>query len=495
METILSILQFIWTIFLVLLIFNLIIVVHELGHYWAALWRGLKVDKFQIWFGKPIWKKKINGVQWGLGSIPAGGFVALPQMAPMAMLEGAREDGEEPLPPISPLDKIIVAFAGPLFSFGLAVVFAILVSLIGYPVLKGTEGTQIGLVVPESPAEKAGLKPGDTIKTIDGAEVDSFGGMVGGITWAIVAAEEDIVDFVIDRDGSELKIPVEIAIPEDTRKWWQKLFVRPAFRRAGIGPVISPIIADAPKTHSPAEYGGLKEGDKITHLNGQYLYNFNHLQLWQMANTPESVVLTVERDDKSIDLQMKPRVPEILGGHDPADVGPRLGFELMSDEERQKLEDYDSLIVTKRPGVVEQIVGTVQTMAATLKAVFSPKSKISTGHLNGGLGIIHYYYIMLNQPEGWKLVLWFSVLLNINLAILNMLPIPVLDGGHIVMSIIEGFLKIPINLRALEILNTACALLLIGFMLHVTGFDIGDFFKVGGSSGGEIGFEELQEGG
>src|SRR5208283_1990570 len=108
----------------VVLIFNLIIGVHELGHFVAARWRGLKVDRFAIWFGKPVWKKKINGVEYALGTIPAGGYVALPQMATMEIIEGKGDSSGRPLPPVSALDKIIVAFAGPLFSFLLAVAFA-----------------------------------------------------------------------------------------------------------------------------------------------------------------------------------------------------------------------------------------------------------------------------------------------------------------------------------------------------------------------------------
>src|ERR1700749_604955 len=95
----------------VVVLFNLLIFVHELGHFLAARWRGLKIEKFGIWFGKPIWKKKINGVEYSLGCIPAGGFVALPQLAPMEVLEGQTETPREQLPPISALDKIIVAFA------------------------------------------------------------------------------------------------------------------------------------------------------------------------------------------------------------------------------------------------------------------------------------------------------------------------------------------------------------------------------------------------
>src|SRR5213595_2895743 len=113
------ILNFLLILLEVLLLFNLLIFVHELGHFLAARWRGLKIDRFAIWFGKPIWQKEINGITYCLGSIPAGGYVALPQMAAMEAIEGKNSTQANELPPISAMDKIIVAFAGPLFSFGL----------------------------------------------------------------------------------------------------------------------------------------------------------------------------------------------------------------------------------------------------------------------------------------------------------------------------------------------------------------------------------------
>src|SRR5882757_8236298 len=115
------------TLLEVVLLFNILIIVHELGHFLAAKWCGLKIEKFAIWFGKPLWSKKVDGVDYILGSIPAGGYVALPQMAPMEALEGKNETPREELPPASPGQKIIVAFAGPLFSFGLALAFACIV--------------------------------------------------------------------------------------------------------------------------------------------------------------------------------------------------------------------------------------------------------------------------------------------------------------------------------------------------------------------------------
>ena len=100
-----TVIHFLIILFEVLCVFNLLILVHEWGHFLAARWRGLKVEKFYIWFGKPLWKKTINGVEYGLGSIPFGGFVALPQMAPMGGIEGEVSSGET-LPPITlPLTK------------------------------------------------------------------------------------------------------------------------------------------------------------------------------------------------------------------------------------------------------------------------------------------------------------------------------------------------------------------------------------------------------
>jgi hypothetical protein len=102
LQNIMQILKILFILLEVVILFNLLILVHEWGHFLAARWRGLKVERFGIWFGKPIWQKKINGVVYCLGSIPAGGYVALPQMAPMEAFEGKNESPAEELPPVSP---------------------------------------------------------------------------------------------------------------------------------------------------------------------------------------------------------------------------------------------------------------------------------------------------------------------------------------------------------------------------------------------------------
>ena len=201
-------LRIIFILLEVIVLFNLLIVVHELGHFLAARWRGLVIEKFGVWFGKPLWKKTINGVQYSLGSLPFGGFVALPQLAPMDIIEGETDTDRAQLPRISVLDKIIVAVAGPLFSLLLALVFATLVWAVGHPVGEADTTTTIGYVEHDSPGEKAGLKAGDKILEVDGKPVTRFSGMSDSVTWNVIRSEGEKIPFVVERNGQKISVSV-----------------------------------------------------------------------------------------------------------------------------------------------------------------------------------------------------------------------------------------------------------------------------------------------
>src|ERR1700726_3009706 len=205
----------------VLVIFNLLIVVHEVGHFLAARWRGLYIEKFGVWFGKPLWKKKISGVEYSLGSLPFGGFVALPQLAPMDIIEGKADIDREALPPVSALDKIIVDIAGPFFSFLLAVVFAVIVWVVGYPVSESDVTTTIGYIMPESPATKVGLQPGDNIVEVDGKPVTRFLGMNDSVSWAVVRSEGETIPIKFERDGQVHTVDVE-PYKAESRAWFRR---------------------------------------------------------------------------------------------------------------------------------------------------------------------------------------------------------------------------------------------------------------------------------
>src|SRR3954462_9252789 len=286
---VLQVARFILILLEVLVLFNLLIVVHEIGHFLAARWRGLYIEKFGIWFGKPIWKKTINGVQYSLGSLPFGGFVALPQLAPMDIIEGKADMDRAKLPPISALDKIIVAFAGPLFSFLLAVVFAVIIWTVGRPVGEAEATSTIGYIIPDSPAAKAGLQEGDKILQIEGQRVSHFAGMANdSITWRIVRSEGDTIPITVKRGDQELMIYVKPRIRK-TKAWERK-----GFREIGIVPAETPVIA-AIQPRSAAARAGLQPKDVIVGINSQPVFNIAAVGDFVRSHSTEPLNLEIQR--------------------------------------------------------------------------------------------------------------------------------------------------------------------------------------------------------
>jgi regulator of sigma E protease len=436
----------------VLILFNLLIVVHELGHFLAARWRGLYVEKFGIWFGKPLWKKKINGVQYSLGSLPFGGFVALPQLAPMDIIEGKADLDRARLPKISALDKIIVAVAGPLFSLLLALCFAVIVWAVGHPVGESDATTVIGYVMPDSPAQKAGLQPGDKILSIDGKPVRRFTGLNDSVSWDVVRSEGKKIAVKFQRDGKVQTVWVE-PYKAETRGWRRK-----SVRQLLISAAETAIIAKV-EANTPAAAAGLRPGDIIRGFNQTPIYNPIALLEYISKHPNEELVLHVERSGARLDVRVKPTLLPTAG-----EMKPRIGIQW----------DATGIVSIQHPNPIEQVYNSVTSTLKTIGAVASPKSDVKLQHLSGPVGIWNIYVRLFEAEGGWKLALWFSVILNVNLAILNMLPIPVLDGGHIVLALIESMRRKPVNMRVLEVVQTSCAVLIIGYMLYITFFDVQD---------------------
>jgi len=437
----------------VVVLFNLLIVVHEIGHFLAARWRGLVIEKFGVWFGKPLWKKTVNGVQYSLGTIPLGGFVALPQLAPMDLIEGETETDRAKLPPVSALDKIIVAIAGPLFSLLLAVVFAAIVWAVGHPVSEADTTTVIGYVEKNSPAEKAGLRAGDRILEVDGKHVIRFSGMNDSVTWNVIRSEGATIPFVVERDGQRIETEVTPYIAP--RSGWRRKGVRQVL----IYPATTPAI-DAVQPNTPAALAGLQSGDVIRSLEGNRLYSPVALVAYIKSHVGKPISLVVDRHGQALNISVTPEAST-------KDEGPRIGIEW----------DTSGQMSITHPNPIEQVYNSVTSTLDTIGAVASRKSDVKLEHLSGPFGILRIYYFLFENDRGWQLALWFSVILNVNLAILNMLPIPILDGGHIVLALIEAVRRKPVNLRLLEVIQAGCALLIIGYICYISFFDVGDLFE------------------
>jgi regulator of sigma E protease len=457
-----TIVHYIIIAFEVLLIFNLIIGAHELGHFLAAKWRGLKIERFAIWFGKPIWKKKVDGVEYALGWIPAGGYVALPQMATMEAIEGKSDSAVEQLPNVSPLDKIIVAFAGPLFSFALAFVFAFIVWGVGKPSNEGDNSTMIGWVDPHGPAWQAGLRPGDTILEVDGHPVKNFlptGSLSDSVKWRIITSTGPTVAIKYVRDGKEaMAYPVPTNVPT---KWYERKSLRQIFVDAAGKATILEIASN-----SPAALAGLKSDDEVIAMNGDPIYSPDSIDAAQMQMSNgivKPLTLTIRRGDEKFDrtlLAVKPL--------QPTNVPPMLGILSWKG-------DTNFMLVHPKPW--EQVSASATQIFSTIGALFEPKGQISVQQLGGAVMIIRVYSNLFEDEDGWRRVLWFSVILNVNLALLNLLPLPVLDGGHITLSLIEVIRRRPVSARLLNTIPSGFAVLIIGFMVYIAFFDTGDWLR------------------
>ncbi len=442
----------------VVVLFNLMIVVHELGHFLAARACGLVVEKFAIWFGKPLWSKKIDGVEYRLGSIPAGGFVAIPQLAPMEALEGKTENEYEDLPLASPFHKIIVAAAGPAFSLLLAFVFACIVWKVGRPVSEAERTSVVGYVLPEGPAARAGLRPGDKILSVNGhavTRINGMGRMSDSVAWNVATSQSPLIPVCFERDGIQKTTEVEPCV-QPRHGWGRK-----NLKQIQLLPAQTPMIAEVVKG-SPAAQAGLQGHDEILAANGIKLLSLPALAEMLKSAPEHPVTLTVRRainqdSSKIFNVSITPQIPV-------GEKEARLGI----------YWDQRGMMTLVHPDPVTQIIASIETMWETITAVATPHSEITLQHLSGPVGIMRIYYMLFQNPMGWRLALWFSVVLNVNLALLNLLPLPVLDGGHILLAIIESIIRRPLQHRVLEWIQNGCAALLIGFMIYVSFFDVLD---------------------
>jgi regulator of sigma E protease len=438
-----------WSIFLVVLFFGGSIFVHELGHFLAARRRGLHVERFSIGFGPAIfsWRGK-DGVEYRLSWLPLGGYVTLPQLAALSGIEGESSVDIDKLPPPSYSTKMLVFVAGAAFNILFAFVLAAVIWFIGQPTSSQTATTRIGyvfstLTLPDdtkvpSPAAEAGLQIGDTIQAIDGQKVRDWMDVVQTIVTGSgrTATGEPKTVFTIERNGLKQDISV-----------YPRLSGPEQLRRVGIDSGYELLVLSVAKG-SIAEQAGFKVDDELLTLNGQMVINGNVYYELMSAESETPLTAVVRRAGRELTLSIPARVD------DKAAVGLTLttGYTLTHPSPFTQIADHALMTVR------------------TLMSLINPQSDIGLSKVSGPVGIVRIFHSA--AEAGISAILMFTILVNVNLAIFNLLPIPVLDGGQMLFATIAKLRGRALPTNFIMATQSTFVLLLFSMIIYVSFFDV-----------------------
>ncbi|MSR65598.1 MAG: RIP metalloprotease RseP [Verrucomicrobiae bacterium] len=438
-----QILTIIYVVIVILILFGATIFVHELGHFLLARRYKLRIERFSIGFGPKLWGFTKDGVEYRISWFPFGGYVALPQMSPLDEEEQKKFD--PPIEPASPWAKIVVAVAGAAFNIVFAIMLACLIWWVGKPIDASEFDLTAGYVAKDSPEYKAGLREGDRIVSINDETVKSWSDVNG----AIALSRREIVHMEVEREGHRLPF---IEFKPDVHEALRMRHLSAEPRAAAL--------VESVHGGSPAKAAGLRSGDEIAAVDGIRVLSVGHLLDLVGERGGKSSQFTILRKGKEFDVAITPQVPNNM-------KRALIGIKPLA---------FTHTVVTY-PGPVKQFKEVVATMTKTISALVHHKQTgVGAKDLSGPPGIMFMLY--LNIVADIRLAISFTVLLNINLAILNLLPIPVLDGGHIVFALVEWIRRRPMSYRFAAATQTLFAVLLISFILYVSYNDVLRFFRI-----------------
>ncbi len=440
-----------WSIALIVLFFGGSIFVHELGHFLAARRRGLKVERFSIGFGPKIFGWTRDGVEYRVSWIPLGGYVALPQLADMRGIEGEPSAETEKLPPISYTSKMIVAVMGAVFNVLFAFVLASVLWAIKQPVGADEVTTRIGYVAPTirlpdgtpvtSPAASAGLQIGDRIVAIDGRTATRWDDVTHGVVTG-TGRESDgrrRTVFTIEREDRVFDVTLYPQLAGDEK-----------FRRVGISPYFQPVVYRV-EAKSLGAQAGLRVKDRVTAVDGVPVHNTQTVAELVQKSGGQPITFSVLREGAPLTLT----VPE-------RGVGPgaatSLGVVLVPPSEDVHIDPFT------------QISRHVTQAIQTLSSLLHPRSDVGMKDVSGPIEIIYVFH--LASQAGIRAVLYLTILVNISLAIFNLLPIPVLDGGHMLFATIAKLRGRAIPPNVLVTTQSVFMVLLLSMVLYVSYFNV-----------------------
>ncbi|NWF73856.1 MAG: RIP metalloprotease RseP [Nitrospirae bacterium] len=452
-DTIWLLLQKAWWFLVVL---GVLVAFHELGHFLAARWVGVKVLKFSLGFGPKLFGRQMGETEYLLSAIPLGGYVKLfgeDEAEATTQEDRARSFAHKGL-----WGKVLIVAAGPGFNFILAYfIFAGWLAT-GTPLFVPTFQDltpDIEAMAPGSPADTAGIQIGDRVSRVNGQAISTRTELFD----AVAKSNGQTLTLEIKRDGQlkTLKVtPTTASSPQTSSQ-------EPGYY---LGVEEAPPLVTSVMQSSPAAKAGLQTGDHVVSIDGRTIHTWSQMTGIVKESPNRQLQVEVLREGHRISLSVTPSVEKTMVNGQSVDIG-KIGISgpgrSIMRSSTPLLSLYDGLVATwgwtelTAIGLYKMIVG-----------------DISSKNIGGPLTIANISGEAASQ--GASSVVFLIAILSINLGVLNLLPIPILDGGHLLFFLIEGILRKPLGERQRELAQQAGLVLLVGVMIFAFWNDLERIF-------------------
>jgi regulator of sigma E protease len=453
------------TVISFVVVIGILILIHELGHFAVARCAGVGVERFSIGFGPVLFRWRGKETEYCLSVVPMGGYVKM--MGEENPLEGGESLPYDPSKAfaLKPLwVRFLIVFAGPGMNFVLAaVIFSIVLAIAGRPVWPPV----VGRVAPNSPAAAAGLRTGDVVVSVDGRPVRHW----EDLDRVVAKSSGRALQLAVAHDGTTQQVTItprmtEIRDPifKESHEAWE----------LGVGPQLTPQIGSV-TSGSPADKAGLRAGDVVVAVAGQPVFTPEELMQAIQRRAGQTFDVTIERDGRRLTLPVTATtVKEKNAVGEETEVG-RIGVGIVT--KTVNYEPYPPHLAVGY-GVVKTWDMTVLTVKGLWKIV---SRQIDSSNIGGPLQIASE--AGRQAKEGATSLALFTAIISVNLAVLNLLPVPMLDGGHLFFFIIEAIMGRPLSLRKREAAQQLGFVLLMLLMVYALYNDLvrmglGDAFRL-----------------
>jgi regulator of sigma E protease len=439
----------------VMLVLTPVVFIHELGHFLVARWCGVKVKDFSIGFGREIFGfYDRHGTRWRFAWLPLGGYVkfmdddnaaSFPSRDSLERMTPAERDGAFQTKPLAARAAIVAA--GPIANFLLAIgIFTLMFAFLGELVTP----PRVGGIDPAGSAAKAGFLVNDTIRSIDGQEVRSYADVERFIT---LNADRELT-FDVDRAGTSVKLkvtPVWRELPDPSGRKTS----RPTI---GIEPPPMPPRVGGVVAGTPAAVAGFQHGDVIVSIDGKSVKSFLDMQKIVSVSPGRALTFEVDRGGARVELKATPAEREATDRDGKRIKQGVIGIKGIQEGAYRRYGPVEAF--------TQAVSRTFSIVSDSLTALYQIATRsMPADQLRGPLGIAE----MSGQVATWGLVplISFVALISVAIGFFNLLPVPVLDGGHLLFYAIEAVRREPLSERTQEIsfrIGLALVLLLFVFV-------------------------------